>query len=60
MSNFSAAVSITGDRAANFDLCLALMDFISEGSVTCDTGPQLRSHPKDRSPRPTAGFEPAT
>jgi hypothetical protein len=36
-----------------------------EGSLSChtycDTGPQfIRSHPKDRHPRPTLGFEPST
>jgi hypothetical protein len=55
-SNFSAIwrlwVTITGDGAANLDLCLALMAFSSEGSFTChtycDTGPPfLRSYPKD-------------
>jgi hypothetical protein len=48
-----------GDRAANLDLCLALMAFSSEGSFSghtyCDTG--QRSHPKNRHPRPTVGFE---
>ena len=39
-------------RAANLDLCLALMAFSSEGSLAChtccDTGPPfLRSYPKD-------------
>jgi hypothetical protein len=46
-----AAVTITGDRAANLDLCLALTAFSSEGSFTChtycDTGPFLRSYSKD-------------
>jgi hypothetical protein len=36
-------VTITGDRAANLDLCLTLTAFSSEGSFTCytycDTGP---------------------
>jgi hypothetical protein len=32
-----ATVTITGDRAANFDLCLALTAFSSEGSSTCHT-----------------------
>jgi hypothetical protein len=39
-SNFSdylAAVTITGDRAENLDLCLALVAFSSEGSFTCHT-----------------------
>jgi hypothetical protein len=48
----SATVTITGDRAANFDLCVAVTAFSSEGSFTChtycDTGPLfLRSYPKD-------------
>jgi hypothetical protein len=30
-------VTITGDRAANLDLCLALMTFSSEDSFTCHT-----------------------
>jgi hypothetical protein len=30
--SYLAAVTITGDRAANLDLCLALMAFSSEGS----------------------------
>jgi hypothetical protein len=46
-----ATVSIYGDRAANLDLCLALVAFSSQGSFTChtycDTGPPfLRSYPK--------------
>jgi hypothetical protein len=40
---YLATVTITVDRAANLDLCLALMAFSSEGSFTChtycDTGP---------------------
>jgi hypothetical protein len=32
-----ATVSITGDRTANFDLCLALTVFSSEGSFVCHT-----------------------
>jgi hypothetical protein len=48
---YLATVTITGDRAANLDLCLALTAFSSEGSFTnhnyCDTGPPfLRSYPK--------------
>jgi hypothetical protein len=63
--SYLAAVTITGDRAENVDLCLALMAFSSEGSFTChtccDTVPLLiRSHPKDPQPRPTVGFDPAT
>jgi hypothetical protein len=58
-------VTITGDRAENLDLCLAFMAFSSEGSFTCNTychtRPRyIRSHPDDRHPRPTEGFEPAT
>jgi hypothetical protein len=68
LGNFSiypAAVTITGDRAAYFDLCLVFMAFSSEDCFTChtccDTGPRfVRYHAKDRSPRPTVGFEPAT
>jgi hypothetical protein len=50
--SYLAAVTITGDRAANLDLCLALTAFSSEGSFTChtycNTGPPfLRSYPKD-------------
>jgi hypothetical protein len=50
--SYLATVAITGDRAANLDLCLALTAFSSEGSFTChtycDTGPPfLRSYPKD-------------
>jgi hypothetical protein len=49
---YLATVTITGDRAANLDLCLALTAFISECSLTCptycDTGPPfLRSYLKD-------------
>jgi hypothetical protein len=33
-----ATVTITGDRAANSDLCLALTAFSSERSFTCHTG----------------------
>jgi hypothetical protein len=44
--------SITGDRAANLDLCLALTAFRSDGSFTfhtyCDTGLLFfMSYPKD-------------
>jgi hypothetical protein len=47
-----ATITITGERAANLDLCLALTAFGSEGSFTCHTycnmGPLfLRSYPKD-------------
>jgi hypothetical protein len=50
--SYLATVTITGDRAANLDLCLALTAFSSEGSFTCntycDTGPPfLRSYTKD-------------
>jgi hypothetical protein len=34
---YPAAFTITGDRAANLDLCLALMTFGSEGSFSCRT-----------------------
>jgi hypothetical protein len=48
---YLATVTINGDKAANLDLCLALTSFSSEGSFTChtycDTGPRLRSYPKD-------------
>jgi hypothetical protein len=62
LSNFSAirraAVTITGDGTANLDLSVALMAFSSEGCSSChtycDTGPWfIRSHLKDRHPRPT-------
>jgi hypothetical protein len=51
--SYLATVTITGDRAANLDLCLALTDFNSEGSFTCHTHcdtelPFLRSYPKDQ------------
>jgi hypothetical protein len=50
--SYLATVTITGDRAANLDICLALVAFSSEGSFTChtycDTGPPfLRSYPKN-------------
>jgi hypothetical protein len=50
--SYLATVTIAGDRAANLDLCLALMAFSSEGSFTCHTHcdtrpPFLRSYPKD-------------
>jgi hypothetical protein len=35
--SYPAAVIIIGDRAANLDLCLALMAYSSEGSFTCHT-----------------------
>jgi hypothetical protein len=35
--SYLATVTITGDRAANFDLGLALAAFSSEGSFTCHT-----------------------
>jgi hypothetical protein len=55
--SYPAAVTITGDGAANLDLCLALMGFSSEGSFSChtycDTLPRfIRSHPKDHPPPP--------
>jgi hypothetical protein len=54
--SYPAAVTITGVRAANLDLCFALMAFSSEGSFSChtycDTGPRfIPSHPKDRQPQ---------
>jgi hypothetical protein len=63
--SYPATDTITGDRAANLDPCLALLAFSSEGSFSChtycDTGPRfIRSHLKDRHPRPTVGFEPGT
>jgi hypothetical protein len=50
--SYLATVTITGNRAANLDLCLALAAFSSEGSIKChtycDMGPPfLRSYPKD-------------
>jgi hypothetical protein len=46
--SYLATVTITGDRAANLDLCLALTTFSSEGSFTChtycDTGPLFLGH----------------
>jgi hypothetical protein len=62
--SYLAAVTITGDEVANLDLSLALMAFSSKGSFTCHTYCDtqhwfIRSHPKDRYPRPTMGFEPA-
>jgi hypothetical protein len=50
--SYLAAVTITCNRAANLDQCLALTAFSSKGSFTChtycNTGPPfLRSHPKD-------------
>jgi hypothetical protein len=62
---YLAALTIPGDRAANLDLCLALMAISSEGSFTChtycDTALRfIRSHPKDRHPRSTVGFELST
>jgi hypothetical protein len=50
--SYLANVTITGDGAANLDLCLALTAFSSESSFTChtysDTGPPfLSSYPKD-------------
>ena len=50
--HYLATVTITGDGAANLDLCLALTAFNSEDSFTCHTycdtlPPFLRSYPKD-------------
>jgi hypothetical protein len=50
--SYLATVIITGDKAANLDLCLALTAYSSEGSFSChtycDTGPPfLRSYQKD-------------
>jgi hypothetical protein len=50
--SYLATVAITGDRAANLDLWLALTVFSSEDSFTCHTycdkePPFLRSYPKD-------------
>jgi hypothetical protein len=50
--SYLAVVTISGDRAANLDLCLAFTAFSSEGFLTChtycDTGTSyLRSYPKD-------------
>jgi hypothetical protein len=63
---FSYPAAVTSDRAANLDLCLALVSFSSEGSFSyhtyCDAGLQfIRPHPKDRhGPYPTVGFVPGT
>jgi hypothetical protein len=50
--SYLATVTIADDRAANLDLCLALMAFSSENSFTCHTycdtePPFLGSYPKD-------------
>jgi hypothetical protein len=50
--SYLATITITGDKAAKLDVCLALTAFSSEGSFTChtycDAGPPfLRSYPKD-------------
>jgi hypothetical protein len=50
--SYLLAVIITGDRAKNLDLGLAITAFSNEGSFTrhtyCDTGsPFLRSYPKN-------------
>jgi hypothetical protein len=63
--SYLAAVTITGDRAAYLDPCLALMAFSSGGSFTyhtcCDTGLQfILCHPKDRQLPSTLEFKPAT
>jgi hypothetical protein len=60
--NYLVIVTITGDRASSLGLCIALTSFRGEDSFTshtyCDTGPRfIRSHPKDRHPRRTLGFE---
>jgi hypothetical protein len=59
--SYPAAVTITGDRTANLDLCLALAAFKSEGTYSChtycNTGPRFRwYHPNGR----RQGFEPGT
>jgi hypothetical protein len=45
--SYPTAVTITGDRAANLDLCLAHMAFSSKGSFSChtycDAGPRFFS-----------------
>jgi hypothetical protein len=50
--SYLAVAIITGDKAANLDLCLALTAFSSESSfmchTCCDTGPPfLMAYPKD-------------
>jgi hypothetical protein len=35
--SYLATVTITGDKAANLDLCLSPTTFSSEGSFTCHT-----------------------
>jgi hypothetical protein len=46
--SYLTSVTITGDRAANLDLCLALTALSSQGSFKCDMGPLfLSSYPKD-------------
>jgi hypothetical protein len=65
--SYVAAVTISGDNAANLDLCLALVAFNSDplkGTFTfhtfCDMECRfIRSHPKDQHLRPTVGFVPA-
>jgi hypothetical protein len=63
-SHLSGGCHHYSDRAAILDLCLALTTFDSKASFTChtcDTGsPFIQFHPKDQSPRPTAGYKPAT
>jgi hypothetical protein len=56
--SYLAAVNITGDRAANLNLCLALMALSSKGSFSChtfcDTGPRfVRYHRGTGTPRPS-------
>jgi hypothetical protein len=65
LSNFFrylTAVTITGVRAANVDLWVALMVFSSEGSFSChtycNTGPRfIRFYPNNWHPCPTVEFE---
>jgi hypothetical protein len=57
------AVTIAGDRVANLGLSRRSGPLSREGSLSChtycDTGPRfIPSHPKDRHPCPTVGFEP--
>jgi hypothetical protein len=47
--SYPAAVTITSDRAAKLDQCLALVAFTSDGSFSChtycDTGPRFIRSP---------------
>jgi hypothetical protein len=46
--SYMATDTITGDKAANLDLCLALTAFSSEGHTYCNMGLLfLRSYPRD-------------